>query len=96
LSGRNGAPRGGFSRGRGGNFPGAAAIYCFAHNGTQIPQERRSFHRALNEDAASIQWIDFTPGQIKLAETVERTGDCWFGNVQLGGKTRTVCPPSFR
>ena len=79
-SGRRGATRGCFRRR---TFSWRRR---FTHDRAKIAKECGALQRTLHEDAAAIEGIDFTTGEIEFTQAIERAGDCRLRNVKFGGE----------
>jgi hypothetical protein len=49
----------------------------------KIAQEASTCHRALNQDAAPVQWVGLATHQIELGKTIRCTGDRWLGYIEI-------------
>lgn len=54
------------------------------HDPAQVAQECLALKGALNQHAATVHRIDLAAGKVQFAQTIQRTGDRRFRNVQVG------------
>ena len=45
---------------------------------------RGAIHRALHQHAAAVHRVKLAPGQVKLAQPVQRAGDGRLGDIEFG------------
>ena len=65
-------------------FFGAATVLGLAR---MIMQEGRTFQGALHEHAAALHRVHLAPGQVQLAQPIQRPRNRRLGHVQRGGET---------
>jgi hypothetical protein len=59
-------------------------LLSIAENRLEITHEPSARHRALNQNAASVQWVIFPAHQIEFCKTIQCTGDGWLGHIEPG------------
>ncbi len=83
-----------------GRFPGEAPVAApftgrvrrrLGNDAAPFPEKDRPLDGALHQDIAAVGVIDLSAHHFELAEPIQRPGDRRLGNVQGGGKPRTVC-----
>jgi hypothetical protein len=59
----------------------------FSHDAAEIAQKSSALQRPLHQHAATIHRVHLAAGEIEFAKPIQRAGDGWFGDIQLGGQT---------